>query len=174
MDRIEKAKDYLYYLGKKHDALDDALADCVDKETGEIVDNPLTIEDALSKLQGTATEVVAMAGSMIMEINAEIEDWEDAEKRAKANKDNLKGKLAKLKDATLNYMDKTGIKSISGKVNVSTRSSKAVSIDNEAELPEEYWRIKYEPDKTAISKAIKSGQDVPGASLQTNRSLIIK
>jgi hypothetical protein len=34
---------------------------------------------------------------------------------------------------------------------------------NEAELPDEWWRRA--PDKVAIAKALRAGQDIPGASL---------
>ncbi|WP_178862088.1 siphovirus Gp157 family protein [Thiomicrorhabdus cannonii] len=42
-----------------------------------------------------------------------------------------------------------------------------VQIDDEAALPDEYVRVKTDiaPDKTAIAKALKNGQAVPGAQL---------
>lgn len=60
-------------------------------------------------------------------------------------------------------------------VKVSYRNSKSVVIDNLDIIPDEY--LKYsdpEPRKAEISKAIQLGVDVPGASLQTKKNMIIK
>ncbi len=60
-------------------------------------------------------------------------------------------------------------------VKVIYRNSKSVVIDNLDIIPDEY--LKYsdpEPRKAEISKAIQLGVDVPGASLQTKKNMIIK
>ena len=54
------------------------------------------------------------------------------------------------------------------------RSSNHIEIFDEAAIPEEYLRIKKEPDKTAITDAIKKGTVVPGAKVQTSQSVTIK
>lgn len=55
------------------------------------------------------------------------------------------------------------------------RKSESVTIDVPAqELPEEYLRIKAEPDKTSIGAALKKGISIPGASIVVNNNLIIK
>jgi hypothetical protein len=43
-----------------------------------------------------------------------------------------------------------------------------VIIHDEADLPEEYWRIKKEPDKAKIKDALASAAVVPGASLSNS------
>jgi Siphovirus Gp157 len=43
-----------------------------------------------------------------------------------------------------------------------------VIIHDEADLPEEFWRIKKEPDKTKIKDALVSAAVVPGASLSNS------
>ena len=40
-----------------------------------------------------------------------------------------------------------------------------VLIINEQEIPDEYMRIKKEPDKTRIKAALSGNQNVPGAAL---------
>ena len=62
------------------------------------------------------------------------------------------------------------------KVRVSFRKSVAVSIDDEKALPADFVveTVTTKPDKTAIKKAIQSGQEVSGASLVENRNLQIK
>jgi len=58
------------------------------------------------------------------------------------------------------------------KINVS-RSLSTV-IEEADELPEEYWRMKREPDTMKIKDALKNLQYVPGAILKENRNVTIK
>ena len=59
---------------------------------------------------------------------------------------------------------------------LSLRHSTATEVDDLDQLPAEYKTTKVEvvADKTAIKKAIQSGEDVPGAHLVENVSLQIK
>lgn len=44
-------------------------------------------------------------------------------------------------------------------------SPQRVVIANEAVIPDEYWRVKREPNKTAIKDALRDGVTIPGAFL---------
>ena len=59
---------------------------------------------------------------------------------------------------------------------LSLRHTTATEVDDIALLPKQYKTVKVEEvaDKTAIKKAIQSGEDVPGAHLVENVSLQIK
>lgn len=57
---------------------------------------------------------------------------------------------------------------------LSIRTSNAVEVTDEQELPDEFWAIKREVSKTLISNAIKEGREVPGASMVENKNLQIK
>lgn len=59
-------------------------------------------------------------------------------------------------------------------VTISTRKSKSVSITDESLLEADFWRIKAEPNKTAIKEALESGQEVQGALIVENYSLNIR
>lgn len=59
-------------------------------------------------------------------------------------------------------------------VTISTRKSKSVSITDESLLEADFWRIKAEPNKTAIKEAIEAGQEVAGALIVENYSLNIR
>ena len=58
----------------------------------------------------------------------------------------------------------------------STRKSKSTQIDNIEQIPSEFITVKqtFQPDKTAIKKAIEEGIEVAGASVIENVSLKIK
>lgn len=64
----------------------------------------------------------------------------------------------------------------SARCKVSFRQSTSVQIDDENELPQEYFRIKTEsePDKTLIKDALQEGREVPGARIVTRQNLQIK
>jgi len=50
----------------------------------------------------------------------------------------------------------------------------AVEIFSESKLPSEYFRVKREPDKSAIKDALKAGKDVAGCRLVQGESLRIR
>ena len=67
-----------------------------------------------------------------------------------------------------------------GTFRVSILPSKAVVVDDEAAVPRQFQRYvapveeQWLPDKTAIGKALKAGEAVPGASLETRENLQVK
>lgn len=58
------------------------------------------------------------------------------------------------------------------------RKSEKVEFSDQALIPDQYYKekvtVKREPSKTDIKKAIKAGQDVPGAYIATNYKGVIK
>jgi len=67
-------------------------------------------------------------------------------------------------------------KTTAGTFKIGIRKSTAVQLMDETELPKEYveQRVEYKPDKNAIKKALKDGQEVPGARLVYGEHLQIK
>lgn len=148
--------------------IDEAILDCIDQETGEIVDpeklNALQIErDA--KLEGVALwikDLKAEAEALKAEKLAFADRQEKTVKKAESLKKWLADALAGEKFSTT-------------KVAVSFRKTKSVQVENIFDLDESF--LKYgDPtaDKTAIKKAIEAGQEVKGAQLVESLSLSIK
>lgn len=75
-------------------------------------------------------------------------------------------------------LDDAGIKRFNTENHLlSVRNFKAsVVVDDGKQLPPAFVETKTttSPDKTAIYKAIKAGQEVPGAHLKNNRNTVIK
>jgi len=74
-------------------------------------------------------------------------------------------------------MNSTGMaKFETARVALSYRESEITVIIDESLIPEIFMREKktYEPNKVEIKAAIKSGQDVPGATVETRLNLQIK
>jgi hypothetical protein len=84
-----------------------------------------------------------------------------------ARKQRLEEGAKNLRNAVLHAMQETGqqrIKAPDFSVSIGAGKPK-VMITEEAMIPEHLCRVKREPDKAAIGKALTSGQAVPGATL---------
>lgn len=164
----------LYNLATEYQELYTALVSTADEETGEV---DVDIAAALANVQGTFEEkaiatatVSRMLGNTVEEVSKEI----DRLKRLKAHLEREDGRVREyLKRA----MEMTGTEKVQGiSASISFRKSEQTVIDNEVELPEEYITVKttYTPNKTAIKAAIKAGNEVPGAHIETVMNLQIK
>lgn len=71
-------------------------------------------------------------------------------------------------------MEASGVRSVNlveGKISV-VNSPEKVIITDEAAIPDEFMRVKKEPDKTAIKRALNNGNHVSGASLSNGGTTI--
>ena len=84
------------------------------------------------------------------------------------NADRLKVRLQEAMQMTNREKFKTALYSF----NIGKYTS--VYVDEEVELPEQYTRVKTEPDKTTIKEALKNGETIPGCALIQTRSLSIR
>ena len=103
-------------------------------------------------------------------IDAEIE-------RLKAIKEKNIKNVDSIKNHILNFMKENNIDKIQTDLaTFSTRKSKSTQIDNIELISSEFITVKqtFQPDKTAIKKAIEAGREVAGASIVENVSLQIK
>ena len=147
--------------------IDQSILALADPETGEITDFGKLEELQLerdTKIEGVALwykNLIAEAEMVKAEKQALAERQQACEKKAADLKQYLETALA-------------GQKFTTSKVQCTFRSSTSVHIINLEQLATEYLRIKTEPDKKAISEAIKSGKEVEGAELVTGLSFSIK
>lgn len=127
-------------------------------------------EDRKTKLENLAT----WADQLKTEINF-IDDKQQTWRDEKAYRVN---KLKWIKQYMTDAMDDAGIKRLDTENHLlSTRNFKASTIiDDEKKLPEKFTVTETvtKPDKQALYKALKSGEQVPGAHLKPNRSTVIK
>lgn len=127
-------------------------------------------EDRKTKLENLATWVDQLKSEIVF-IDDKQKQWRD-EKTYRINKTNW------IKQYMTAVMDDAGIKKLrTDNHMLSTRNFKASTIiDDEKKLPEEFTVTETvtKPDKQALYKALKSGEQVPGAHLKPNRSTVIK
>lgn len=154
--------------------IDNAILECVDGETGEIIDferleelglqRDLKIENIALWFKNLRAEAEAL--------KKEIDELTKRKKEAENKMEQLSAKLYEALD---------GNKFKTPKVSVSYRNSKAVEVDDDFirfamdnglddllryELPE--------PNKSAISEALKNGDVIPHAELVQRVSVVIR
>lgn len=143
-----------------------AIANCID-EDGEIVD--IEKLEALQMEKEAKLENVAL---WIKNLNAEAEALKAEKNALYARQKSAENKAEHLKEYLANALN--GDKFKTTRVAVSFRKSTAVEIDPLIDLPEQFTKVKIEPDKTELKKALASGEVIEGARLVERQNLIIK
>ena len=153
--------------------INQAILDCIDAETGEIID-----AEMLDKLQMEKSEKIENVACWIKDLKAEAEALK-AEKMAFAERQRVaENKANSLKKYLAYALD--GKKFSTAKCAVSFRSTESVEVTDEGlnNLMKEHDELLTyktpEPNKTAIKQAIKDGLNVTGVQLVQNTSTIIK
>ena len=148
--------------------IDTTIIDCVDEETGEIIDeeklNALLIEHR-AKLEGVALWIKNL-DSDAAAIRAEREALEKRQKAAENRAASLRAWLA-------NALG--GQKFSTARVAISYR--KSVSTEVDSDLAPKKWcrkKITYTPDKAAIKEALLSGKKIKGCRLVEKNNIQIK
>ena len=148
--------------------INQAIIDCVDLSTGEILDTA-----AFDQLQMERDEKIENIALWIKNLRSESESlkaeaktFTERQKRA----ENKAESLTKYLDSVLN-----GKKFKSVKAEVSYRKSTALNIQEGAQAPEEFLRVKEpELDKKALTDALKSGAEIAGFELIERNNIQVR
>lgn len=145
----------------------------VDEETGEILwddeNFDSLIKDRNAKLEAT--------GLYIKDCEAEASKIKAEEKALAERRKVHERKAERLKAYILSSMETMGDKKFeTPRVAINLRKTTSVIVEDMGKLPEDFIKIKTDlsPDKVAIKKAIKSGQEVIGARIEEYNSVGIK
>ena len=153
--------------------IDQAIMNCVDAETGEIIDT-----EQLDKLQMERDAKLENVACWIKDLKAEAEALKN-EKQALAERQRVAENKAESLKKWLAYALQ-GEKFKTPKCAISFRKSEAVEVTDEGlnNLMKEHDELLTykapEPNKTAIKQALKDGLSVEGVQLIQNTSTIIK
>ena len=149
--------------------IDEEIRNCVDFETGEIIDPEYL--DHLEMIRERKVEGVALYIKELMYFCDEItEEVEHLAKRKKAAENAIKGMKNWLVYAC------EGRKFETPKCKVTFRTTESTCIDDESKIPDEYkeQKISYTISKTAIKDAISNGKTVAGAHIERKTSTTVK
>lgn len=142
----------------------------VDPETGVV-----TGFEEVQKLSGEFDSKAEAIACYIKEllafgesVKAEMDHMKKRAESAKKTADRLKEYLAQQMDG----LGKDSVKT--PRVSISWRKSSSCEILDASALPKQYCTVEVKPSKSAISRAIKDGETVPGATMVEKRNLQIR
>lgn len=148
--------------------IEQEILDCVDLETGEIIDI-----DRIEKLTMARDQKVENICLWIKNLNAEIEALKAEKKAFEQRQKTAENKAESLKRYMTKYLG--GASFNTAKVAVSFRRSEQVKIADSVKLPDKYLRFKEpEVNKTALKAALKAGAQIEGCSIVENQNIQIK
>jgi DNA repair ATPase RecN len=144
----------------------------IEQNNGEMSDDLheayINSRDELNNKAKAYIYVIRNKENLISNIDAEIDRLKEMKKRTENEIDRIKNYLSMAVDTFGNF--ETGLHKISNRI------SKSVEVTDYNQLPKEYLKEKIEisADKTAIKKAMESGENISGALLVTKSNLQIK
>ena len=163
---------HLFELNEKFDAIV-AMIEDDDNEIDEqvLIDTLESIElDRDLKLDNIAT--------LIERNNAYANAYAEKQKKLQAAKKQLQTANERLQWYMTQAMDQAGMKELKTENHMlRPRNYKAsVVVDDTSAIPEQYMVTKttVAPDKNAIFKVLKAGEEIPGTHLKPNRKTVIK
>jgi len=132
--------------------------------------------DMLDRIEDEEALKIDGYGMLLSKLEAESDRLGTIHRGIAARKKTTDNRIARLKAHVLYAMQLHGKKKIEGTVfTARINSSVAVEVTIDPKnLSPKYRRIKYEPDKVAISDALKAGKKVKGAKLTPTESVSIK
>lgn len=148
--------------------IDAAILDCIDPQTGEVVD-----AEKLTALQMEREQKVENVALWIKDLDAEAKALKAEEQSFTDRRRAAEKKAESLREWLASALN--GEKFGTTRVAISFRRTKSVHVDDVFKLDDEF--LKYsepKPDKAAIKKAIEAGQIIEGAELVESLSMSIK
>ena len=158
--------------------IDQEILDCVDEETGEILDTERL--DALQMEREAKLEGVAL---WIKDLRAEADAVKAESDKLTARKKALDNKIDGLKNWLLFALNGEKLKTArcsvyqthSTKLNVIDEQSTVNWIQTHCKEPEEFLRFTLpEIRKDAVKAELKTGKEIPGVALEETESVVIK
>ena len=144
-------------------------------EEGQL--DPEMLADTLEAIEGEIEVKAENYGLIMQNLEALSDGLAKESARLLERKKSIDSNIASMKNAlsnTLLSLDKTKFKT--EHFAFSFRKSESVVIQPEVALPEEFVKTKttITPDKTALKKALKAGQEFDGVYIATKQNLQIK
>lgn len=148
--------------------IDNAILECVDQETGEIIDT-----DKLTSLQMARDEKIENIGAWIKNLLSDAEQLKAEKMKLADRQSEAERKAASLKNYLTTALD--GEKFNSPRVAIGWRKSAQLHIIDIDKLPKKYLKFAAPTaDKTGIKKAIEAGENIEGAEIVRINNIQIK
>lgn len=140
--------------------------------------DPTILKDTLDAIQDDRRSKLDNLATWADQLKSEIDFMSEKKKSWEDEITYRKNKLAWIKQYITDVLDDAGIKRLTTDNHLlSARNFKASTIiDSDEKLPDKFkvTETTTKPDKKAIYKVLKAGEEVPGAHLKPNRNTVIK
>lgn len=148
--------------------INEAIENCVDMETGEILD-----EAALDALKIEREEKIRNIAAWIVNLKADAKAYKDRADEFTARKKAAENKADSLERYLSNQLDGKAWKNED--FSVTFRMNKATDIYDESKIPVDYLIPQAAKiDKAGILRTLKMGKEIPGARLVERQSMTVK
>ena len=159
----------IYELNKSYAELSAML------ETAETEEELQAINDTLEMIDCSIEEKLENTAKFIVNINSDIDGVKAEIDRLTALKKQKENMVQRLKGNIEYALKERGIDALSvGTFKCGYRKSESVEVDDLKSIPTDYVKTEIKPDKTAIKKALKAGEEIGGVHIQTNMNFYIK
>lgn len=149
--------------------IDEAILDCVDQETGDIVDI-----ERLEKLEMERDKKVSNVACWIKDLKAEAEAIKNEVDKLSARRKADENKIESLK----RYLEYAlnGTKFKDERCSISYRRSETVEVSKDAEskLPDEFIKIERTVKKSELKDAMKLGFEFEGCQLVEKNNIQVR
>lgn len=147
-----------------------ALAETADEDLA------VAIRDTMEGIEGEFQEKGKAIAMITLNIDGDLEAIQSQIDRLTERKRIITNRKESLKEYLRSNMDAAGITKITHPLFTITcgKGKPIVVIDDEKAIPDDFVNVKVTsaPDKAAIAKALKDGQEVPGAHSEIGKSSI--
>lgn len=159
----------IYELNKNYQEVSALL------ETAETEEELQAINDTLEMLDCSIEEKVENTAKYIKNVESDIEGIKAEINRLTALKKQKERNTEWLKSNIEYALKNKGIEKLEvGTFKCGYRKSESVEVDDLKAIPSDYTKTEIKPDKTAIKKALKAGEEINGVHIQTNMNFYIK
>lgn len=140
--------------------------------------DPTVLKDTLDAIDDDRKDKLDNLATWADQLKSEIDFMTDKKRSWEEEITCRKNKLQWIKKYITDVLDDAGIKKMQTENHLlSARNFKASTIiDDENKVPAEFKHVNavVAVDKTAVYKALRNGEEVPGAHLKPNRKVMIK
>lgn len=139
--------------------------------------DPQIFQDTLEGIEGAIEDKADGYARVIKQLDANAKALDEEIKRLKSKKDACKNNIDRMKLHLTNAMiaiDKRKFKTDLFSFNVQKNQASVILDVDEADIPDEFMRIKKEVSKTAIKEAIDAGKEISFAHLEQSEGVRIK
>lgn len=145
------------------------IMDCIDLETGEIIDH-----ERLEQLSLAKTDKLTNIALLYINMKADAEAYEKQEKKFSNLKKNAKATMEWCKATLAKELAGQPLKDDEKRFSITWRASEKLEITDPDKVSEEWKKVEVKYDVAGMKQAIKDGAQVDGAVISVNNNIQIR